>query len=81
MRHMSRGYFGRIRTLVTEDAACDRERLADVEEAAFRLLQKFHRETVCGRRGDHWAECEALVDVLGWESWEVWSAIVSRSDV
>ncbi len=74
--------------MVTEDDApprtpTDQERLAEVEEAAFRLLHKFHRETDCGRgavRGDHWAECDRLVDALGWDSWEVWCAIVSRTD-
>jgi hypothetical protein len=61
-------------------AQTERSVLADVEEAAFRLLWKFHRETDCGRDGMHWAECERLIDALGWESWEVWCAIVRRTD-
>lgn len=41
------------------------------EAATFRLMQKFHRATECGRP-EHWAECEALADAYGWESWEDW---------
>ena len=55
----------------------DTERYQNAEIAAYRLLQKFHLETKCGRRnGDHWAECDALVDAFGWESWEAWQTIV-----
>ena len=48
-----------------------------LEPAVFRLLQKFHIETDCGRDGDHWAECDALVDAVGWLSWEVWRDMAS----
>jgi len=43
-----------------------------LEEAAFRLLRKFHIETDCGEDGDHWAECDNLVDAVGWISWMAW---------
>ena len=52
-----------------------------MEEAAFRLLRKFHKETECGEGGDHWAECEGLVEAAGWLSWEVWEQIVEMGVV
>ena len=58
----------------------DTERYQWAEIAAYRLLRKFHLETKCGKRnGDHWAECDALVDAFGWESWEAWQMIVNSS--
>jgi hypothetical protein len=48
------------------------------DEAAFRLLGKFHRETGCGRGGMHWAECEAFVCEHGWESWEAWRETILK---
>ena len=50
-------------------------RRENIEVAAFRLLSKFHIETDCGQP-DHWAECSALVDALGWVSWEAWEYAV-----
>lgn len=52
--------------------ASDTERYQWAEMKAYRLLQKFHQETDCGEGGDHWAECDALVDAFGWVSWEAW---------
>lgn len=54
----------------------ERERNMRSETAAFELLLKFHKETECGEGGDHWAECEALVDSFGWVSWEAWERLV-----
>lgn len=54
----------------------ERERNVRSEMAAFDLLLKFHKETECGEGGDHWAECEALVDSFGWISWEAWGRTV-----
>jgi hypothetical protein len=59
-------------------ARTERDVLMDIEEAAFRLLGKLHRETACGRHGDHWAECDRLIAALGWTSWEVWREMVRR---
>ena len=59
----------------------DEERRVLVEESVYRLLVKFHNETECGEGGDHWAECEALVDAIGWVSWEVWDDIVQRIEI
>jgi hypothetical protein len=56
----------------------DRDVLMDIEEAAFQLLARVHRETDCGQAGDHWAECTRLVDAIGWVSWEVWREMVRR---
>ena len=53
-------------------------RLIDAEIAAFHLLRKFHKETHCGRPY-HWAECDRLVDVFGWRSWQAW-VWVAESD-
>ena len=50
----------------------DEEQRVDVEVAVFDLLQKFHRETDCGERGDHWIECDRLAQAIGEESWEAW---------
>ena len=58
----------------------DREALVDAEIAAYRLLQKHHQETDCGR-GDvgHSAECDGLVDAFGWVSWEAWEVLVMNA--
>jgi hypothetical protein len=58
----------------------DADRLVAAEMAAYRLLLKFHKETICGRPY-HWAECEALVDAFGWASWEVWVKVNSNLGV
>ena len=49
------------------------QNIAEVTQiAVYRLLLKFHRETDCGRPF-HWAECERLVELFGWSSWEDWN--------
>jgi hypothetical protein len=57
-------------------APSESARLQVAEEHAFRLLLKFHKETDCGKDGDHWAECDALVDAFGWRSWERWRELL-----
>jgi hypothetical protein len=55
------------------DGTTMRGELTHLQLAPYRLLRKFHTETDCGAEamgGDHWAECEALVDALGLESWD-----------
>jgi hypothetical protein len=41
-----------------------------LRNACGRLLRKFHHETTCGSDGWHWAECESLVDALGWMDYD-----------
>lgn len=45
------------------------------EIAAHRLLLKFHSETECGQDGLHWAECDALADAFGYDSWDIWTLV------
>lgn len=52
------------------------ERANSMEKAAFLLLMKMHQEAGCGNDGDHWAECDALVEACGYGSWEGWKMAV-----
>ncbi len=56
------------------------DRAAALENAAYGALRKFHRESDCGKDGVHWAECERLVDEVGWESWETWHHIETHAE-
>jgi hypothetical protein len=58
----------------------DRDALDELEKAVFGLLYKFHVETDCGKP-EHWAECERLVEQVGWINWETWRDVALDLEV
>jgi hypothetical protein len=46
-----------------------------MEDSAFRIMVKLHAETECGSdevEGLHSAQCEAMADAFGFDSFEAW---------
>jgi hypothetical protein len=52
----------------------ERARMARFERVLFTLMSRLHRDTECGRNGEHWRECEAVFRELGWSGYESYAA-------
>ena len=65
------------RPVIESDLEDYLDRIRQLERALLRFVMAAHSEGVCGVNGFHRAECAALFDELGWDSYEQYVSAMS----
>jgi len=54
------------------------QRIQELEDALFAYVKALHETGSCGANGKHRIECEALFELLGWDSVEQYLAAIEH---